>query len=152
MRKLHGCPPLRFSHSLAESAQEYAEYLARKDLFEHSECTDYGENLIIRRGHKGIVLTGQQATLAWYSEISSYNFKKENQTNCGHFTQLVWKETRKAGFGVARSKDGSSIYVVGHYKPSGNFLDYFRENVPPPTSGHKYVPTIEELSKFLVRL
>ncbi|KAM3188122.1 hypothetical protein ACTXT7_000891 [Hymenolepis weldensis] len=159
LRRLHGCPPLRLSKSLAEEAQKYAEKMAREEFFEHSECSDYGENLITRKGPKGeawrircakaVIIfesLGRQAALAWYSEISFYNFKKENQTNCGHFCQVVWKDTRKAGFGVARSKDGRSIYVVGRYKKPGNYLDYYRDNVPLPLNGKVYVPTDEELN------
>ncbi|VDL64963.1 unnamed protein product [Hymenolepis diminuta] len=92
------------------------------------------------------LISGRQAALAWYSEISFYNFKKENQINCGHFCQVVWKDTQKAGFGVARSKDGRSIYVVGRYKKPGNYLDYYRDNVPLPLNGKVYVPTDEELT------
>uniref|UniRef100_A0A915ET10 SCP domain-containing protein n=1 Tax=Echinococcus canadensis TaxID=519352 RepID=A0A915ET10_9CEST len=151
LRKLHGCPPLRLSRSLAKAAQKYAKVMAKEGFFEHSECTDYGENLITRRGPEGVVLTGRQAALAWYSEISFYKFGKENQTNCGHFTQVVWRDTQKAGFGVARTKDGTGIYVVGRYQKPGNYLNNYCENVPPPKSGVKYIPTNEELSKFQYR-
>ncbi|CDS36596.1 Golgi associated plant patholocus tagsis [Echinococcus multilocularis] len=146
LRKLHGCPPLRLSRSLAKAAQKYAKVMAKEGFFEHSECTDYGENLITRRGPEGVVLTGRQAALAWYSEISFYKFGKENQTNCGHFTQVVWRDTHKAGFGVARTKDGTGIYVVGRYQKPGNYLNNYCENVPPPKSGVKYIPTNEELT------
>ncbi|VDO13728.1 unnamed protein product [Rodentolepis nana] len=135
LRRLHGCPPLRLSKSLAEEAQYYAEKMAREDFFEHSECTDYGENLITRKGPRGVVLTGKVIPLHLVSDES------------GHFCQVVWKDTQKAGFGVARSKDGRSIYVVGRYKRPGNYLDNYRENVPPPLNGLIYVPTDEELSK-----
>ncbi|KAL5963698.1 Golgi-associated plant pathogenesis-related protein 1 [Taenia solium] len=141
LRKLHGCPPLRLSRSLAKASQKYAELMAKEGFFEHSEGADYGENLITRRGPSGVVLTGRQAALAWYSEISFYKFDKENQTNC------VWRDTQKAGFGVARTKDGTEIYVVGRYRKPGNYLDNYCKNVPPPKNGVKYIPTNEELSR-----
>ncbi|VDL58325.1 unnamed protein product [Hymenolepis diminuta] len=59
LRRLHGCAPLRLSKSLAEEAQKYAEKMAREEFFEHSECSDYGENLITRKGPKGVTLTGK---------------------------------------------------------------------------------------------
>lgn len=66
----------------------------------------------------------------------------------GHFCQVVWRDTQKAGFGVARSKDGRAIYVVGRYREPGNYLNNYCENVPPPRNGVKYIPTNEELSRF----
>ncbi|KAF6768863.1 hypothetical protein AHF37_12283, partial [Paragonimus kellicotti] len=48
-----------------------------------------------------------------------------------HFTQVIWKETRNAGFGVAKSSDEHKIFVVGHYKPAGNISGQFTENVLP---------------------
>ncbi|VDK41415.1 unnamed protein product [Taenia asiatica] len=138
---------MRLSRSLAKASQKYAELMAKEGFFEHSEGADYGENLITRRGPSGVVLTGRQAALAWYSEISSYKFDKENQTNCGHFCQVVWRDTQKAGFGVARTKDGTEIYVVGRYQKPGNYLDNYCKNVPPPKNGVKYIPTNEELSR-----
>jgi hypothetical protein len=41
----------------------------------------------------------------------------------GHFTQLVWKGSKKVGFGLA-SKDGKD-YVVAEYDPPGNYLGEF---------------------------
>nr|CDS24434.1 venom allergen (val) protein [Echinococcus granulosus] len=87
LRELHGCPPLHLSETLAKAAQKYAEVMAKKGFPEHSECTDYGENLITRWHSGGAVLTDT------YSHGNNY---------C--------------------------------------------ENVPPPKSGVKYIPTNEELT------
>nr|VZI25349.1 unnamed protein product [Spirometra erinaceieuropaei] len=121
LREIHGCPPLKYSKRLAINAQSYAEYLAKHDLFDHSECKNYGENLIVRKGPVDIQLTG-------------------------HFTQLIWKETKKVGFGIARSKDKKAIYIVAHYYPPGNYEKDYKQNVPPPVRGRLYKPTNRDLT------
>lgn len=50
----------------------------------------------------------------------------------GHFTQVVWKGSREIGVGKARSKDGK-ILVVANYRPAGNVIGRFSENVPAPS-------------------
>ena len=50
----------------------------------------------------------------------------------GHFTQVVWKESVELGIGKADiDKDGMRCtYVVGRYKPAGNMMGDYAENVP----------------------
>ena len=50
----------------------------------------------------------------------------------GHFTQVVWKSTTEAGFGVAVCPNNQIMIVVGNYSPAGNFMGQFSENVFPP--------------------
>ncbi|VDK86860.1 unnamed protein product [Dibothriocephalus latus] len=123
LRALHGAPPLKYSKRLALNAQSYAEHLAKYDLFDHSDGGNYGENLIVRKGPGSTQLTG-------------------------HFTQLVWRDTEKVGFGVARSKDNKAIYIVAHYFPSGNYKKEYKKNVLPPERGRLYIPTNRDLSKL----
>lgn len=47
----------------------------------------------------------------------------------GHFTQVVWKDTKELGVAYARSKSGK-IYVVANYEPAGNFEGSFATQVP----------------------
>ncbi|CAI2723019.1 unnamed protein product [Schistosoma spindalis] len=134
LRALHGCPELILDYELAKDAQKYAEHLASVNELEHCTDTDSGENLAFFTTNtiaQKKDFTGVDATKTWYQEIEDYDFKKENQFPCGHFTQIVWKSTTTAGFGRAWSKDRHSIYVVGRYDPPGNFSDEFLENVPP---------------------
>ena len=66
------------------------------------------------------------ATNMWYDEIKDYDFANGKFTmETGHFTQLVWKGTQKAGFGI------SGNYVVARYAPPGNYEDDFEANVLP---------------------
>ncbi|TPP65526.1 Golgi-associated plant pathogenesis protein 1 [Fasciola gigantica] len=69
----------------------------------------------------------------WYDEIQYHNFKGQFQPKSGHFTQVIWKSAKKAGFGRAVSADGKAVYVVGRYTPAGNVQGQFTENVPKST-------------------
>ncbi|CAH8834721.1 unnamed protein product [Trichobilharzia szidati] len=134
LRALHGCPDLILDEELAVDAQRYAEYLASISELEHCTDTDAGENLAFYTCNTSAEkrdFTGVDATKTWYQEIEEYDFNKENQFSCGHFTQVIWKSTLRAGFGRAFSKDHRSIYVVGRYDPPGNYSLEFGKNVPP---------------------
>ena len=49
----------------------------------------------------------------------------------GHFTQVVWKTTKKMGIAKARTS-GGKIIVVANYEPAGNWIGQYSANVPPP--------------------
>lgn len=69
---------------------------------------------------------------AWYNEVKDYNFNHPGfSMNTGHFTALIWRETQKVGFGLAKGKSGW-YYGVGQYDPSGNWDGQYEKNVPPP--------------------
>ncbi|KAM3176615.1 hypothetical protein ACTXT7_006184 [Hymenolepis weldensis] len=121
LRKLHGCPPLKFNVDLASSAQAYAEVLASKNVFQHSGSHDVGENLAKQSGLPA-------------------NFS-------GHFSQVIWKDTNAMGMGKALSHDGQTAVVVGHYQPPGNFMGEWGQNVPPVLHGEPRPLTLEELAK-----
>lgn len=53
------------------------------------------------------------------------------------FTQLVWKSTKYFGIGRARSRVGK-IFVVGKYKPAGNVVGLFQENVLPRSNNKDF--------------
>ena len=67
----------------------------------------------------------KQAVKGWYDEKKDWNYssvKCKKGRMCGHFTQVVWKETRKLGLGYAQ-KNGRA-YIVARYSPGGNFFHY----------------------------
>uniref|UniRef100_A0A914DS31 SCP domain-containing protein n=1 Tax=Acrobeloides nanus TaxID=290746 RepID=A0A914DS31_9BILA len=65
----------------------------------------------------------------WYDEYSQYNFSQpDNNHEALHFSQLVWKASKKLGIGLAKCKDGAYI-VVANFDPEGNFLGQFIKNV-----------------------
>jgi hypothetical protein len=66
----------------------------------------------------------------WYAEHERLDWSSLGfSMDTGHFTQLVWLETRELGCGMAQCNGGD--LVVCNYAPPGNVLDTFRENVLP---------------------
>ncbi len=68
--------------------------------------------------------------LSRYKEVCDYDFNSHKSANgkaVGHFTQVVWKTSLQLGIGKA-TKDGCT-YVVGRYKPPGNWMGKEAANV-----------------------
>ncbi|CAL1536735.1 unnamed protein product [Lymnaea stagnalis] len=133
-RTKHLVPPLVLNDDLNEYAQNWAEHLVKSNTFQHSNCMlrsdRLGENVANKWSSEGADLSGEEVTEMWYSEISNYSFSGSNSQNTGHFTQVVWKSTREMGIGKAKGNDGKVI-VVANYRPPGNLMGSFNENVFP---------------------
>ncbi|XP_071801939.1 uncharacterized protein [Asterias amurensis] len=146
-RSKHGVDSLRMSADLCKSAQDWAEHLAKNDLFEHSKGTDIGENVAMHYSSATTAYSGKQAADQWYSELSKYDFNKPGFTSgTGHFTQMVWKGSREFGIGKAVTK-GGKVMVVGQYRPPGNIVGRFEEHVLPRPDGYRPQPTEAITSK-----
>lgn len=79
-----------------------------------------------------LVILADGITRIWYSEIVNYNFEiPSSLINTGHFTQIVWKDTKNLGVGLGFAREGRRIYVVAQYSPPGNYPRAFRANVLP---------------------
>uniref|UniRef100_A0A3Q0KKN2 Venom allergen-like (VAL) 6 protein n=1 Tax=Schistosoma mansoni TaxID=6183 RepID=A0A3Q0KKN2_SCHMA len=129
LRSLHGCPELQLDEDLMISAQKWAENLAAAEKLYHSNYNDYGENLAFKMSASPCQITGEEVSQTWYSEIDYHDFTQSYHPNSRHFTQMIWKSTTRAGFGLAFSQDQTKAYVVGRYLPVGNKGD-FGWNVP----------------------
>ena len=74
-------------------------------------------------------------TLTRYREVcdAKYNFDEESGTQkAGHFTQLVWKDSKKIGIGVSHRQSSLKLnctYVVARYRNAGNILGLFADEV-----------------------
>ena len=130
----HHVPELELNKELCEIAQKYAEELAKKNIMQHSHAkfkgiASMGENLYWCSGFKP---TGDMGVTSWYDEIHDYDFKTGKTKNgkaVGHFTQVVWKESKYVGMGIGNV--GNSYYVVANYYPAGNLVGTEVQNVLP---------------------
>lgn len=128
VRKDVGAPPLEWSADLAAYAQEWADYLATQN-----NCNIAHRSTVGKAGRKlgenifwgtGKSYSALEAAKAWYSEIENYNsqpIRAGRDSKTGHYTQMVWQETRKVGIGIAKCGSGATI-IVANYNPPGNVV------------------------------
>jgi pathogenesis-related protein 1 len=100
-------PPLEWSCEIAAVAQAYADELADRGCpLEHPTAAD--------------------AVDAWAAEERCYTYGAFPNTctgtcsSCGHYTQIVWRES--AGLGCGHASCGDEQVWVCNYDPPGNYL------------------------------
>ena len=120
-----GLPPLEWDAALAQQAQGWAENLARSHHFAHTpggQLGDEGENLFM--GTRGAY--APEAMVGYFiAERSDFRpgafpavARDGHWEHVGHYTQLVWRDTRAVGCAVA--SDRAEDYLVCRYYPPGN--------------------------------
>jgi pathogenesis-related protein 1 len=120
VREKVGVPPVAWSDALAQVAQEWANKLMSAGVFMHSRDLRYGENLFQISG-LGATSTAFEVVNAWASEADSYRYDTNTcRGECGHYTQLVWRDTKQVGCAVAR--DSRREVWVCEYAPFGNII------------------------------
>ena len=129
-RKMHHVPPLKLNKDICTISENYAKTLATKlKSLQHSDNEykgkELGENLY---RSFGMEVNGYAISKNWYDEINKYNFNGDWKSGCGHFTQMIWKDTKEVGFGKWKDKNGHN-FVVANYYPAGNYVGFFKYNV-----------------------
>jgi pathogenesis-related protein 1 len=116
-----GVGPLQWSRALANYAQEWADSLANTTCaMKHRTEPLYGENLF--QGTEG-AYTAVDGAKAWESEKKDYHgnvLTRSNAQAVGHYTQMVWRDTRMLGCGEAMCNN--TLIVTCNYDPPGNFI------------------------------
>jgi len=113
-----GTPPLAWSDDLATRAQRWAETLIARGTYAHQPRGEFGENLFEISGANAKPFT---VVSAWASEAANYNHEANSCTaRCGHYTQIIWRSTRRVGCGVARNAQ-REVWVCD-YEPHGNII------------------------------
>ncbi len=116
-----GIQPLSWSEHLASSAQQWANRLQQQGCrLSHETTSPYGENLAA-----GTNLTAAAAVGLWGDESAYYNGQNNQCMSgqvCGHYTQMVWRNTRELGCGVAYCRQ-FAVWVC-RYNPPGNVRGY----------------------------
>lgn len=118
--------PLTWSAELSAFAQAWADHLAQNGCTMRHRPTSgtwaqqYGENIYWAQGH---YLLAVDASRSWYSEIHDYEHGpfSANRNKTGHYTQMVWQQSKTLGIGKATCKNGAVI-VVANYDPRGNMI------------------------------
>jgi pathogenesis-related protein 1 len=144
-------PDLTWSDALAVVAQDWADTLTSETCgsIGHRPNGRYGEN-IAARGSRGISIAPMgpdEAVQGWADEVECWTYGRitggntgiqnaeqceptciaaKNSTGCGHYTQLVWANTRQVGCGYSTCTDDSDFLIevwVCNYDPPGNVIN-----------------------------
>jgi pathogenesis-related protein 1 len=138
IRQQVGVPSLSWSVHLTRYAQQWADHLknTRGCGLEHRPRSgrfqqQYGENLYWAspiRWSDGYVeqqqISEQQVIASFAAERVNYDYASNTcQAGqiCGHYTQMVWKDTTEVGCAKAVCSDKSMVLVC-NYNPAGNYI------------------------------
>ncbi len=125
-----GVGPLTYSDTLAASAQAWADHLKTNENCEmqHSRGSNVGENLFWASAWSNGTAQNIKATEvvdSWGSEKADYAYATNTcapDRVCGHYTQVVWKDTTSVGCGVAVCGSPKNQVWVCQYSPPGNYV------------------------------
>lgn len=126
-RSALGIEPLQWDPALAASARQWAAHLSASGRFEHAperESEPQGENLWAgTRGYYGL----EAMVDGWVREKRYFRpgtFPHNSTTgrveDVGHYTQLVWRETRRVGCALASGT--REDVLVYRYSEAGNYI------------------------------
>ena len=108
--------PVRVPTVLAAAAQAVADSCA----FQHS-ANGYGENIYAAAGSAP---TPADVVNSWTSEKANYTYSSNtcgSNKTCGHYTQVVWRDTTKVGCALYTCPGFQyGATVVCNYGPGGN--------------------------------
>ncbi|KAF9384565.1 hypothetical protein CPB97_005561 [Podila verticillata] len=124
-RALHGAGPLTWNDKAAKFGNNWIQACK----FQHSGGP-FGENLAA--GYKDF----KTSITAWYNEEKQYNYNNPGFSGAtGHFTQVVWKDTKSVGCAKKFCPGNNWTIYICNYQAAGNIVGnngaYFRKNVLP---------------------
>lgn len=136
-----GLPDLSWSPEIAEFAQQWSDSLVEEQCgsIAHRNQDRYGENIAMRGSTRsGDVFTPEAAVAGWVAEEACWEFgtisgtercdtacvRDLSSNGCGHYTQVVWRNTQRVGCGYSTCRGGNFNYEVWvcNYDPPGNYI------------------------------
>ncbi|HKI59976.1 MAG TPA: CAP domain-containing protein [Mariprofundaceae bacterium] len=138
VRSALNIPELIWSDKIADVAQDWASHLAKnnKCKMQHRprkgrDSRHFGENIYWASalkwsdGRRDVQRISPTTVVnSWAIEVEDYDYSRNScQTGkvCGHYTQLVWKDSAQLGCGMAACSDKGQIWVC-NYDPPGNHI------------------------------
>jgi pathogenesis-related protein 1 len=140
-RLAQNLPDLTWSPAIAAFSQQWSDSLAANECgtIEHRDQSMYGENIAMRGSTRiSQPFSAEEAVDGWVAEIACWDFGTISGTErcdaacatdlhsngCGHYTQVVWRNTRSVGCGYSTCVSGNFTYEIWvcNYDPPGNFI------------------------------
>lgn len=131
-RQKVGVPPLGWDAALARLAQDWAQRICRNGkglgplAHRPQKPGSPGENLWQGATTEAKTYAISEAVERWVEEQKFYD-KKTGTCHggvCGHYTQVVWRDTTHVGCGMATCPTGgmrATVWVC-NYRPAGNLI------------------------------
>ncbi|KAB1208616.1 Pathogenesis-related protein 1 [Morella rubra] len=112
-----GVGPMTWDDNVASYAQNYANQRIGDCNLVHSGGP-YGENIAWSSGD----MSGTDAVNMWVNEKSNYDYNSNSCTGgeCGHYTQVIWKNSVRLGCAKVRCNSGGT-FIGCNYDPPGNY-------------------------------
>lgn len=129
-RALHQVAPVTWSTDLQKEAEDWVKYLAENNKFHHSKKNP--GNLYLSAYKPKEYCTDAIQWFHWEEKYYDYSNPKYYKA-AGHFTQVIWKNSREIGAAWAIRKDKRLVISI-KYRTGGNVIGYFGKNVFPPTA------------------
>ena len=138
VRNQHGLQSLLWSKPLAAYSQDWSNYLASNNAcrMKHRSAAGknfekYGENIFWAsplRWSDGRSepqnITAPEVAKAWADEEVDYHYPSNScrpGKQCGHYTQMIWRDTTHVGCAMTLCPDLGQIWVCS-YNPPGNWV------------------------------
>ena len=129
-RKQVGVEELTWSEELEESAQKWADYLAKRSRVSSSGQRGVGENIAQESVRKNEDMV-EYLFKTWSSQKNRFNPNKKypycttsgSVSRVSKYTQIIWSKTTEVGCGIAGTPRTSIL--VCHYKEKGNRNGYY---------------------------
>ncbi len=134
-----GLRALTWSNKLARYAQQWAIHQAKTQncFMQHRPHHTgafkqiYGENLFwasAKHWSDGKIelqnISIKEVVKAWADEVTDYDYQNNRcraGEQCGHYTQIVWRESQAVGCAKVVCADKSQLWVC-NYDPPGNYI------------------------------
>ncbi|KAJ1434863.1 Ves allergen [Sesbania bispinosa] len=113
-------PNLVWDDTVAAFAQNYANQRKDCQLIHSGGGGKYGENLAMSTGD----MSGTDAVKLWVDEKADYDYNSNSCASgkqCGHYTQVVWRNTQRVGCAKVRCDNGGT-FITCNYDPPGNYV------------------------------
>ena len=125
VRQEHGIDAdLVWDEDLTKISKEWIEHLELDNncQMEHNLDSPLGENLFWSMNY---MVTATEVVESWASEEEFYDYDSnscESGQMCGHYTQIVWEDTKRVGCAMLECSKGDEYLWMCNYDPAGNWV------------------------------